>query len=63
MMLLCTRVGLVAFSIDALHNCLLATQCHPMGRLGFHPPHSEADFLLQQETLFDHKDLLQKRNY
>jgi len=57
-MLLCTRVGLVAFSIDAPHDLLLAAHRDPLGPVGFNPPRGNADFLLQQETLLDHKDLL-----
>jgi hypothetical protein len=44
-MLLYTRVALVTFSVDALHDRLLAAQRHPLEPMGFNPPCGEAQFL------------------
>jgi hypothetical protein len=46
MMLLCTRVAVVAFLVEALYDRLFAAQCNPLGPMGFHSVLSDADFLL-----------------
>lgn len=46
-----------------MRSTTAASRRHPLGRMGVNPPHGDADFRLQQQTLLHHKDLLQQRDH